>query len=114
MLQVGNGGLTQTEEIVHFSLWAALKSPLLVSTDLIRIQKESLGILLNTEVIAINQDELGESAHLVLRMYNNEYFGPFKVIEYDIWAGNLMRGDYVVSKHNIFQILFNLGIPSFI
>lgn len=33
MLQVGNGQLTVDEQKSHFSLWAALKSPLLLGFD---------------------------------------------------------------------------------
>lgn len=110
MLQVGNGGLMYEEEvsliiihsfvtlqIAHFSLWAALKSPLLISTDLTRITQASLDILMNTEIIAINQDPLGKSAHLVYRGYNNGWLGLGKKVKYDIWAGDLVNGEYVVS-----------------
>jgi hypothetical protein len=33
MLQVGNGNLTVEEQKSHFSLWAALKAPLLLGFD---------------------------------------------------------------------------------
>jgi alpha-galactosidase len=33
MLQVGNGNLTVDEQKSHFSLWAALKAPLLLGFD---------------------------------------------------------------------------------
>jgi alpha-galactosidase len=33
MLQVGNGNLTADEQKSHFSLWAALKAPLLLGFD---------------------------------------------------------------------------------
>jgi alpha-galactosidase len=33
MLQVGNGNLTIDEQKSHFSLWAALKAPLLLGFD---------------------------------------------------------------------------------
>lgn len=34
VLQVGNGELTLTEQRAHFALWALLKAPLLIGTDL--------------------------------------------------------------------------------
>lgn len=59
MLEVGNGGMTITEEKTHFALWCIAKSPLIMGNDITNIREESLKILKNTEVIAINQDPLG-------------------------------------------------------
>ncbi len=47
MLEVGNGGLTAAEERAHFGIWAIAKSPLLIGTDLSKISKASLAVLLN-------------------------------------------------------------------
>ena len=62
MLEVGNGKMTHDEYQAHFSLWAALKSPLLIGCDLNKITSDTLSILGNEEVIAINQDSLGKQA----------------------------------------------------
>ena len=62
MLEVGNGGLTHMEERTHFALWSILKAPLLIGADLDKISQESLDILKNSEVIAVNQDPLGVQA----------------------------------------------------
>ncbi|MFD1297801.1 glycoside hydrolase family 27 protein [Lysobacter gummosus] len=59
MLEVGNGGMTDTEYRSHFSLWAIMAAPLLIGTDLRTIKPEPLKILLNKDVIAIDQDPLG-------------------------------------------------------
>ncbi|URE30799.1 alpha-galactosidase [Musa troglodytarum] len=56
MLEVGNGGMSNDEYIVHFSLWAASKAPLLIGCDVRNLSKETLAILGNEEVIAVNQD----------------------------------------------------------
>jgi len=56
MLEVGNGGLTETQERTHFALWAAMKSPLLIGTDLIKIKPSSLAILKSRRLIQFNQD----------------------------------------------------------
>jgi alpha-galactosidase len=56
MLEVGNGGLTESEERSHFALWAAMKSPLLIGTDLIKIKPSSLAILKSRRLILFNQD----------------------------------------------------------
>lgn len=47
MLEVGNGGLSAAEERAHFGIWAIAKSPLLIGTDLTKIGKASLAVLLN-------------------------------------------------------------------
>ena len=62
MLEVGNGGLTLEEEKTHFSLWAISKAPLIIGCDLSKVSAESLAILMNEEVIAINQDPGSEQA----------------------------------------------------
>lgn len=59
MLEVGNGGLTPDEERTHFALWAILNSPLLLGNDLRNMSPQTLDILTNKEIIAINQDSLG-------------------------------------------------------
>ncbi|KAF7308171.1 Alpha-galactosidase [Mycena chlorophos] len=56
MLEVGNGNLTYEEAKTHFTVWALLKSPLLIGTHLADASDETLSILKNTEIIAINQD----------------------------------------------------------
>lgn len=59
MLEVGNGGMTHNEYQCEFALWALMKAPLLIGCDVTRIDKGSLEILKNEEIIAINQDPLG-------------------------------------------------------
>ena len=57
MLQVGRG-MNYEEDKAHFSMWAIMCSPLLAGNDLTSMSKETLGILTNEEVIALNQDPL--------------------------------------------------------
>ncbi len=56
MLEVGNGGMTQTEYTAHFSLWSLLSSPLLLGNDLRSVSAATLSIVDNADVIAVNQD----------------------------------------------------------
>jgi len=62
MLEVGNGGMTDEEYRTHFSLWCMLASPLMAGNDLRTMSAETLEILTNREMIAINQDSLGKQA----------------------------------------------------
>ena len=47
MLEVGNGGMTDTEYRSHFSLWAMMAAPLLIGSDLRKATPETLRILTN-------------------------------------------------------------------
>jgi len=69
MLEIGNGGLTNDEEITHFSLWSIMKSPLLIGCDVTNLANTTFNILSNDEVIAVNQDKLGVQAHVVSSAY---------------------------------------------
>ena len=60
MLEIGNGGMTIIEYKTHFSLWEISKAPLLIGCDITNMSKEIKDILTNPEIIAVNQDALGE------------------------------------------------------
>lgn len=53
------------EQRANFAIWAILKSPLMVGTDLRRLSKTALEILTAEEVIAVNQDKLGVAGDLI-------------------------------------------------
>ena len=59
MLEIGNGGMSSTEYETHMSLWCLMKAPLLIGCDVRTMDDDTLRILSNPEVIAINQDDLG-------------------------------------------------------
>ena len=59
MLEVGNGGMTLSENRAHFSMWSMLAAPLISGNDLRKMSKETTDVLTNTDVIAVNQDKLG-------------------------------------------------------
>lgn len=66
MLQIGNGGMSIEEYKAHFSLWAIMAAPLMAGNDLRTMSDEIRDILTNSEVIAVNQDELGIQGQIVL------------------------------------------------
>ncbi|MDX6740592.1 NPCBM/NEW2 domain-containing protein [Actinocorallia sp. A-T 12471] len=70
MLEVGNGGMTDTEYRSHFSLWALLNAPLLAGNDLSAMDAATKTILTNTDLIAVNQDWGGSQGRL-LRDFGN-------------------------------------------
>ncbi len=55
MLQVGRG-MSYDEDKTHFTMWSIMNSPLLAGNDLRSMSKETIEILTNKEIIALNQD----------------------------------------------------------
>lgn len=94
MLEVGNGGMTDTEYRTHMSLWSLLAAPLLAGNDLRHVPPATLAILTNKEVIAINQDRLGKQATRVS-----------KDGDLEVWSRPLADGSHAVG-------LFNRGLQT--
>ena len=65
MLQVGNPGLSLAENRAHFSFWSLLAAPLMAGNDVRQMSPEVREILLNTEVIAVDQDPLGRQGRKI-------------------------------------------------
>jgi alpha-galactosidase len=89
MLEAGNGGMTANEYRAHFSLWAMLAAPLIAGNDLRSMSPETKAILTNMEVIAVNQDSLGEQARRV-----------HKSGDLEVWARPLQGGGRAVVRLN--------------
>jgi len=89
MLEIGNGGMTDTEYKTHMSLWAMLAAPLLAGNDLRQMKPETLAILTNREVIAIDQDKLGKQGS---RFWQSG--------EQEIWTRELSGGAKAVAFFN--------------
>ena len=66
-LFVGKGGMTDTEYRSMFALWAIVKSPLMLGSDLRTITRDSEAykIITNQALIDINQDSLGVQVTLL-------------------------------------------------
>lgn len=61
MLQVGRG-MSEEEDRSHFTMWCMMNSPLLLGNDLRTMSKQTLELVTNKEIIALNQDKLGYQA----------------------------------------------------
>jgi alpha-galactosidase len=92
MLEVGNGGMNLEEYRTHMSLWALLAAPLLAGNDLSTMKPETIALLTNREVIAIDQDRLGKQADRVRAEGSQE-----------IWARSLADGSKAVGIFNRFD-----------
>jgi len=71
MLQIGRG-MTYEEDKTHFSMWCMLNSPLLAGNDLRHMTQQTIDILTNKEVIALNQDKGFVQAKRILKDNNVE------------------------------------------
>ncbi|KAK9368823.1 glycoside hydrolase superfamily [Lipomyces kononenkoae] len=101
MLEVGNGGMDDEEYKAHFSMWAAVKSPLFMGNDVNVMDAKALSILNNPAVIAVSQDPLGVPAIRRWRYYVNDT-DQYGQGEIQMWSGPLYGGDQLV-------ILLNAG-----
>jgi len=84
--------LSPNEQYTHVSLWAMMGAPLFIGCDLRRLDAFTKSLLTNDEVLAIDQDELGQVARPVVHTE-----------EYDVWARPLAGGATAVA-------LFNRGV----
>ena len=70
MMQIGNG-LTHEEEKSHFAMWCMMSTPLMIGCDLTKISPDTLAILKNEELIALDQDPACHQAYVV-KEYRDE------------------------------------------
>ncbi len=89
MLEVGNGGMTTEEYRTHMSLWAILAAPLLAGNDLSTMTPETIALLTNRDVIAVDQDAAGKQGDRVSAE------GPIEV-----WVRPLADGSKAVGIFN--------------
>ncbi|KAI0969668.1 glycoside hydrolase family 27 protein [Xylaria arbuscula] len=101
MLEIGNGGLTTAEERTHFAFWAAMKSPLLIGTNLDTASDDSKAILLNKYLIAFNQDDVyGAPAKPYKWGVNPDYtFNATNPAEF--WSGESQQGTLVLLLNTL-------------
>jgi alpha-galactosidase len=89
MLLVGLGKMSEDENRTQMSLWCLLAAPLLASADLPKMTPQTLAILANPEVIAVDQDPAGVQGHRVAQE------GPLEV-----WMKPLADGGKAVGLFN--------------
>jgi len=75
MLEVGNGGMTADEYRTHMSLWAILAAPLLAGNDLTKMTPETIAMLTNRDVIAIDQNPAGHQGDRISALGMTEDWG---------------------------------------
>jgi alpha-galactosidase len=74
MLEIGNGGMQDNEYRMHMTLWCLLAAPLITGNDLTAMTPETVAILTNPEVIAVDQDPAGIQGRCIMEQ------GPVEVL----------------------------------
>lgn len=66
--QMGKGAYTNLspyEQYSYMSMWCLMAAPLIFSGDMTKLDKFTLNVLCNNEVIAVDQDPLGKQAKII-------------------------------------------------
>ncbi len=85
----GKAGMTVTEYRSQFSMWCMFASPLTLSFDLTNIADRDLEIITNGELIAVNQDRMGQQADFIASMNG-----------FEIYSKDLENGDIALAILN--------------
>lgn len=94
MLEVGNRGLSLDESLVHFSMWAMVKSPLILGNGLTKMTNQTRAIIKNKHVIDISQDPKGSPAVRLWKKQHNDG-------NTQLWKIALINGTYAVAAINV-------------
>lgn len=86
---IAGDGMSDEEYRTHFSLWCLMAAPLMAACDLASMDRATLSILTNREVIALNQDPLGQQGK---RAAHNGAA--------EVWVKPLQNGDLGVGLFN--------------
>jgi len=97
MMEVGDG-MTNTEDKTHFTMWSMLASPLIAGNDFRKMSKETLAILTNAALIAVNQDKLGIQG-----------FKLSAVDGLEVWVKPLSDGNWAVTFLNRTEVAKNIN-----
>ncbi|CAE6399424.1 unnamed protein product [Rhizoctonia solani] len=111
ILNSGNGNLTYEEKKSHWTAWALMKSPLFIGTNLSAIGSDTLSILTNREILAINQDPVyGESISPFRWGINPDWsFNATHPAQY--WSGRSQNGTVIMMLNTLdeaAEMSFNL------
>ena len=91
--------LTPNEQYTHISLWCLLSAPLLIGCDMSQLDKFTLSLLSNDEVLAVDQDALGKQASRICQNGDLE-----------IWAKDMADGSKAVGLFNRGEFATNIEL----
>ena len=90
-------GCTDEEYRTHMSLWCLMASPLLCGNDLRSMNDVTRETLMNPEIIAVNQDELGQQAKKIIDNGDTEVYCK-TLADGSFVVGLLNRNDEMAQK----------------
>ena len=104
MLEVGNEivvdgitySMTPSEERAHFTLWCMMAAPLILGNDLRDISEETLAIIKNRALIAVDQDPLGIQGLRLKKDGDLQYW--FKPLKDGDWAFCVLNAGEEAAK----------------
>lgn len=94
MLEVGNG-LATLEERSHFGLWALMKSPLIIGTDLSLLSTDQVNLLKNPYLLAFNQDPVYGAPATPYKWGTNPDWSWNQTFPAEYWAGEFSNGTII-------------------
>ena len=94
MMVIGHKTLLPNEQYTHMSLWCLLAAPLLLGFDVTTADDFIVSLLSNDEVLAVNQDPLGQQA---ARLVSGG--------DIEVWAKDMRDGSKAVG-------IFNRGLTN--
>ena len=89
--------LTPDEQYTHISLWCMLAAPLLIGSDMTKLDDFTLSLLTNDEVLAVDQDELGKQATCAIKI--SEIGG--RVADVRVYEKELADGGRAIGFFNL-------------
>ena len=99
--------LTADEQYSHVSLWSLLSAPMLIGCDLASLDRFTLNLLCNNEIIAVNQDSLGAQADLLWEHDGVQVWGK-PLSDGSFAAGIFNHGDNIMTV-NVADVLAKAG-----
>lgn len=100
MLEIGNG-LAPVEDRSHFALWAMMKSPLIIGTDLSQITADQLAILKNPYLLAFNQDTVYGAGAAPFNWGTNPNWTWNSTFPAEYWAGQYSNGTLIAMLNTL-------------
>lgn len=85
--------LTPNEQLTHISLWALQAAPLLIGADMAQLDEWTANLLGNREMLAVNQDVLGQAAGRIADRQSEAGWSQ-------VWARTLTDGARAVGLFN--------------
>jgi alpha-galactosidase len=81
--------ISPNEQYTYMSIWAMLNAPLFYSGDMAKLDEFTLNVMCNSEIIAVNQDPLGQQAHRLTLDDDGQ-----------VWAKDMEDGSKAVGMFN--------------